>query len=92
MNRQKIVVLSLVLLCSLVAACVAWANGTPTISWSVIGGGGGHLEAAPYILDGTIGQPIVGQVANLPYELCAGFWCQVAAQYRVYLPLVLRNS
>ena len=92
MDRQKIVVLSLVLLCSLVAAGVAWADGTPTISWSVIGGGGGRLETSPYILDGTIGQPIVGQAASLPYELCAGFWCQVAAQYRVYLPLVLRNS
>ena len=91
MERQKIVVLSLVLFCSLVVAGIVWADGVPTIPWSVIGGGGGHLEVAPYILDGTIGQPVVGWVSNLPYELCAGYWCGAVIPYRVYLPLVLRN-
>jgi len=42
-------------------------------------------------LDGTIGQAMVGVVSSAPYELCSGFWCGTAAQYRVYLPLVLRN-
>ncbi|MBC7226209.1 MAG: hypothetical protein H5T61_03130 [Thermoflexales bacterium] len=65
------------------------AQGASSIPWSVIGGGGGHAEAAPYALDGTVGQPIVGQVSN--YSLCSGYWCGAAAQVRVYLPLVLRN-
>ena len=79
------------LLAFFLLASVALAQGMPAIPWSVIGGGGGHAEAAPYALDGTLGQPIVGQAASLPYDLCAGFWCGAAAQYRVYLPLVLRN-
>jgi len=70
---------------------VALAQGTPTINWSVIGGGGGHAEAAPYALDGTLGQPIVGLATGPSVSLCAGYWCGAAAQYRVYLPLVLRN-
>ncbi len=67
------------------------AQGTPAIPWSVLGGGGGHAETGSIALDGTIGQPMVGQVSNLSYALCAGFWCGTA-QYRVYLPLVLRHS
>jgi hypothetical protein len=57
---------------------------------SVISGGGGQLEQSPYTLDGTIGQAVVGQAANSPYELCSGFWCGTEG-YKVYLPLVLRN-
>ena len=68
------------------------AQDTPAINWSVIGGGGGHAEAAPYALDGTVGQPMVGQAASPPYDLCAGYWCGAAAGYRVYLPLLLRNN
>jgi len=76
----------------LLLASVALAQDTPAIPWSVIGGGGGHAEAAPYALDGTVGQPMVGQAASPPYDLCAGFWCGAAARYGVYLPLVLRNN
>jgi len=71
---------------------VVLANGTRSIDRYVIGGGGGHSEAAPYTLDATIGQPVVGQVENLPYELCSGFWCGAAVEYKIYLPLVLRNA
>lgn len=81
----------LALLTLLVLAGSVVAQGVPSIPWSVIGGGGGHAEAGGYVLDGTVGQAIVGQVSNAPYDLCAGFWCS-AGGYRVYLPLVLRNS
>jgi hypothetical protein len=79
------------LLAFFLLAGAALAQGTPAIPWSVLGGGGGHAEAAPYAMDGTLGQPIVGQAASLPYDLCAGFWCG-APPYRIYLPLLLKNS
>ncbi len=56
----------------------------------VIGGGGSHLQAGVYTLDATIGQAVAGRALNLPYDLCAGFWCGLG-RYKVYLPLVLRN-
>ena len=65
------------------------ANGYEISSY-VIGGGGGHSEASPYTLDGTVGQAVAGVVSNAPYELCAGFWCGMG-RYKVYLPLVLRD-
>ncbi len=81
----------------ILVAGVALASGVPTIDgptvdWSVIGGGGGHGEAAPYSLDGTIGQAVVG-VASNPADglsLCSGFWCGIGA-YHIYLPLILRG-
>jgi len=76
----------------LLLAGVILANGTPSIDRYVIGGGGGHSEAAPYTLDGTIGQPVVGLASGDGYELCSGFWCGAAAGYEIYLPLVLRNT
>jgi hypothetical protein len=40
---------------ALLLAGVALANGTPSIDWYVIGGGGGHVESGDgvYALDGT---------------------------------------
>jgi len=75
----------------LLLTSVALANGTPSIDWWVIGGGGGHAEADPYTLDGTVGQPVVGVVSNAPYELCPGFQGGAGAEYKIYLPVILRN-
>ncbi len=80
-----------VLLAFFLLASVALAQGMPAIPWSVIGGGGGHAEAAPYALDSTLGQPIVGLATGPSVSLCAGYWCG-APPYRIYLPLLLKNS
>lgn len=75
----------------LLAGTVLAANGYE-ISRYVIGSGGGHAETAPYALDGTAGQPLVGVVTDASYQLCSGFWCgPVGGEYRIYLPVVLRN-
>lgn len=76
----------------LLLTSVALANGPPSLVRWVIGGGGGHAETPPYALDFTLGQSVVGVVSSSPYELCLGFWCETAAEYGVYLPLLLRNA
>jgi hypothetical protein len=99
MSKRKITVLGAALLCSLLLvlsvveglAGVVLANGTPAIDWHVIGSGGGHAEASTYGLDGTIGQAVVGTASDTGSELCSGFWCGAAVEYKIYLPLVLRN-
>jgi hypothetical protein len=87
---------TVILAALLLLTSVALANGTPSVDWWVIGGGGGHADAVPHALDGTVGQPVVGVVSNDPYQLCSGFWCggAVAAapgMRRIYLPVILRN-
>ena len=75
----------------LVSSVVLAANGLEIGRW-VIGGGGGFAEGDNYVLNATVGQAVVGDIAGSPYELCAGFWCKMSVyNYKVYLPLVVRN-
>jgi hypothetical protein len=63
------------------------------LSWHMIAGGGGRMVGAQHTLQSTIGQPVIGSVAGSDHTLCSGFWCGVPEEeYRVYLPLVLRNA
>jgi hypothetical protein len=92
MNRRTAFALGVALLCTLLVARAARANATPGIIRHVLGGGGGHTEAAQYTLDGTIGQAVVGHSADTDTEICSGFWCDVGLRYPVHLPLVLRSN
>lgn len=92
MNKRQAFISSILLLSALIVVGVARAEGTPTVDWCVISGGGGHMEAAPYSLDTTIGQPVVGAAADTSVEICSGFWCGVGAVHTVYLPLVIKNA
>jgi hypothetical protein len=47
---------------------------TYNLDWYVIGSGGGHAEGGGFGIDGTIGQPIVGEITSASYTLHAGFW------------------
>ena len=94
MKGRKIIVLATLLLCSLlvVGAALAVPAATTLDRW-VVGGGGGQAGAAPYSLEGTIGQSVVGLAEHAAYQLHAGFWTEVAwvVADRVYLPLLLRE-
>ena len=91
-KRKKAMLLAVALLSCLLVVGFAQAYRTPAADWWVIGGGGGHLATAPYTLDGTVSQAVVGTVRQVPYDLCAGFWCGAEGIYRVYLPLVIRQQ
>ena len=88
--RNKMVVMLIAALALLLLAGVALAFDGYDLSWDVIGGGGGHSEAAPYALDGTIGQAVAGPVSSASYDLCSGYWCGGAAGNNIYLPLIMR--
>lgn len=62
------------------------------LSWHVIGSGGGQMGGPDHSIAGTIGQPVVGTMGSSGHALCSGFWCGFPAEYRAYLPLVLRNA
>ena len=92
MTKKRTIQISVAVLLMLIAAGSALARPLDfDLSWHVIGGGGGHVEAGDYALDATVGQAVAGVTSNAPYELCAGFWCGMG-RYKVYLPLILRNS
>jgi hypothetical protein len=45
-----------------------------SIDRHVIASGGGHSESATYMVDATIGQPVVGSSSSDNYSMEGGFW------------------
>jgi hypothetical protein len=97
MKTKREIIIVLVLLSGLLLAGVVLAAPNATsLDRYVIGGGGGHAEGGIYMLEGTIGQPVVGGISSAPYELGAGFWGGLGAAggavYGIYLPLIVRSD
>jgi hypothetical protein len=91
-------VLLLCLLVPLVAAGVvavrAQEGGGYDLTWSTVDGGGETFSVGgDYSLGGTVGQPDAGILEGGDYSLVGGFWGgALAVRYRVYLPLLWRDS
>ncbi len=81
--------LAAVVLFGLAGTVLAGGGGGTYISRYVFSGGGQEVQAGNYTLNGSIGQPIAGQVGTGSLSLCSGYWCN--AYYEVYLPVVIRN-
>jgi hypothetical protein len=91
MMRKKWIILGALALSSLFASA-ALANGSPSINWWVIGGGGGSGTAGGTSLDGTIGQWVVGSDESGGLQLSPGFWGGGWDESHVlFLPLVMEN-
>jgi hypothetical protein len=66
--RKPILILALL---SLVTPAIAQNY---QLGSSVISSGGGHSESSNYSLDGTIGQPIIGEASSPNFIVQGGFW------------------
>lgn len=63
------------------------------LSWHVVAGGGGAATRNGGVaLGGTVAEPGAGLYEMAGYMLCVGFWCGLAVEHSVYLPLVLRGD
>ena len=74
------------------SAAFAQTSSNYDLSWHVVGGGVGQMEGPNHSLQGTLGQPAAGVMSSNRHTLCSGFWCAGTAGFRIYLPLVLRDS
>ena len=92
--RREGVILALVgcLLLGLVVPVLGQVSSSYDLSWHLIAGGSGRMESAGgHTMLGTAGQSLVGPMVSGGHALCGGFWCGAATQYKVCLPLVVRN-
>jgi hypothetical protein len=71
MNKQ-IVLMLLGLLC-LTSIAYAGVSTNYDLSWHVIGGGGGAMDSANYILRSTAG-PVIGSSESSNYRMGTGYW------------------
>jgi hypothetical protein len=93
--KAKVKIWALVLVLFLAATGVSLANDTVELPRWVLGGGASDSGSGDTTLRATLGQPVVGLVANSGGEvtLGQGFWrggSLPEGLYHVYLPLVLR--
>jgi hypothetical protein len=84
---------ALLLLGALLLAAVSRAAApAPTLERWVVAGGGGRGEAGAAVLEGTIGQSVVGRASSSPYALEAGFWAGLRGPQQLFLPVILRAA
>ena len=89
MNKTKIILWLLVLVCGLVLAVNALAANGFLIQRSVIAGGGQPAEGGSFRLNGTIAEPVAGNLSiDGSYGLHSGFWWK--SGHTIFLPLVVR--
>jgi len=88
MKRRNAFVLILCLVALLALVGNAFAAGDYAIPWHVVAGGGGRSASSGYVLEGTVGQGVVGFSEDASYQLSGGFWYYQI--YRVYLPFILK--
>jgi len=90
--RRIAILLTLAALLLLAGRALAMSSEHYRLDWfTPLTGSGGAASSTNYAVNFTVGQSVIGSFSGTNYSGCLGFWCGAAAQYRVYLPLVLRN-
>ena len=93
MNKRRIVILTVLMLCSLaLVSAVLLAPTAYEMGRHVIAGGGDRIQGTNYGVVSTIGQGVVGEHGtSASYGACSGFWCGGVPKFKLYLPVILRN-
>ena len=90
--RRIAILLTLAALLLLAGRALAMSSEHYRLDWfTPLTGSGGAANSAHYAVNFTVGQSVIGSFSGTNYSGCLGYWCGAAAQYRVYLPLVLRS-
>ena len=61
------------------------------LSWWTVDGGGGPLAGGGYTLNSTAGQFDARLWQGGNYTLAGGFWRGLVTQFRIHLPMVIRD-
>ena len=93
MRRARLFLILIVFLL-LVGSALAMSSTNYRLDWftPLTGNGGQAISSANYAANFTIGQSVVGTSSSANYGVCLGYWCGGTAEYKIYLPLVLRNT
>jgi hypothetical protein len=89
-NRILLLLLAAVLLLAFTLTTRAETQSLSLAWWSLSSSGGGSFQAGNTTLTASIGQPVAGEMASPPLQLCTGFQCAADRLARIYLPLLRR--
>ena len=93
MNKQMAFIGSAALLVALLLTGIAVAQTSASfdLSWHVLGGGGGQATNSDYAINCTVGQGAASWTSNSNYGIGVGYWYGAGGEYRIFLPLVLKD-
>jgi len=95
MTTRTITTLAVTLLCILLTAGVVWAMTSTNyrLDWftPLNSSGGGVASSTNYSANFSVGQTAIGTSSSTNYGGCLGYWCRAATEYKIYLPLMLKN-
>jgi hypothetical protein len=80
------------LLLALATGMLYAAATSSNLDWWFLGGSGGRSGSGGHVLQGMLGQPVVGPAVSGSNSLCAGFWYGAQCAYSLYLPVVVKES
>ena len=91
--KRTAIPLALAALLLLVGGVLAMSSTNYRLDWYELltGGGGGPSSSTSYAVNFTVGQTAIGTSSSTNYVAGLGYWYGAGAQYRVYLPLILRD-
>lgn len=94
MSKTRVIALLAALLGGLVLMSPSRAMHSDqyAIEWNAVGTGGWAMGSSQFDLNSTAGQTATGSSESIQYTLCAGYWCGAAVEYKVHLPLILRDA
>ncbi len=92
--KRVVVISALIILILLTGSALAMESDNYKLDWftPLTSSGGGVVSSANYAINFTVGQAVIGTADSTSYVGCLGYWCSTAVEYRVYLPLILRNA
>jgi hypothetical protein len=94
--KRSVLITILVIGLTIAAVMIVQARSSSSaaydLSWNTIAGGGGASSNGTYTLLGTIGQPAAGSIGSGNFALSGGFWSGALAEYRIFLPLIVKSS
>lgn len=91
--RRIILLLSLAALLLLTNSALAMFSTSYHLDWftPMTTGGGGPASSTNYAVNVSIGQTAISASGSADYVIGLGYWYGAAAQYHIYLPLILRQ-
>jgi len=92
--RRISMLLTLIALLALVGSALAMSSDNYRLDWftPLTSNSGGATGSASYAANLTVGQIAIGSASSSSYQACLGYWCGMERQWRVYLPLVIKNQ
>ena len=94
MRRRVTVLLALTAILLLAGSALAMSSTNYRLDWftPMTGGGGAPASSASYAVNLTVGQTAIGATSSANYGAGLGYWYGAAAQFRIFLPVVLKNG